>query len=117
MPAPVEASAGYAHLDAKGRLPIAKPVREALGLTAGSVVAYVRVGEGLLLIPQDAHLAELMEAAAAALERAGITVEEILDELPRARDEVAAEQYGEHFLEDLERAHAEQVARHGTRQP
>ena len=86
-------------------------------MTAGSVVAYVRVGEGLLLIPQDAHLAELMEAAAAAFERAGITVEELLDELPRARDEVVIEHCGETFLEDLERTHAEQVAQHGTRQP
>lgn len=117
MAASVEASVGYAHLDAKGRLPLAKPVRESLGLTAGSVVAYVRVGEGLLLIPQDAHLAKLMEMAAAALERAGITVDEILDELPRARDEVVSEHYGKTFLEDLERAHAELVAQQGAREP
>ena len=117
MAAPVEASVGYAHLDAKGRLPLAKTMREALGLTAGSVVAYVRVGEGLLLIPQDSHLADLMEAAAAALERSGTSVEEVIDDLPRARDEVVVEHYGASFLENLERTYAAGVARPGAHEP
>ena len=42
-----EATAGFAHPDEKGRMPIAKPIREAFGLRAGSTVAWVKVGTGL----------------------------------------------------------------------
>jgi bifunctional DNA-binding transcriptional regulator/antitoxin component of YhaV-PrlF toxin-antitoxin module len=113
--APADASVGYAHLDDKGRLPLGKPVRQALGLHAGSTVAYVKVGDALLLIPQDAHLAQLLEAATAAFERAGISVDEMLAELPHVREEIGTAHYGAEFWDELRRSAQEKNTQVGTR--
>jgi three-Cys-motif partner protein len=94
-------TAGFAVLDDKGRISLPKPLRGALGLHAGSAVAYIRFEEMILLIPQDEHLAVLMERAVAALEAAGITVDDFLANLPAARDDVVHEAYGEEFMQDL----------------
>jgi bifunctional DNA-binding transcriptional regulator/antitoxin component of YhaV-PrlF toxin-antitoxin module len=112
--APAEASVGYAHLDDKGRLPLGKPVRQALGLHAGSTVAYIKVGDALLLIPLDAHLAHLLEAATAAFERAGISVDEMLAELPHVREEIGTAHYGAEFWDELRRSAQEKNAQVGT---
>ena len=115
MAAPAEVAVGYAHLDDKGRLPLGKSVRQALRLHAGSAVAYVKVGDALLLIPQDAHLAQLMEAATAAFERAGISVDEVLAELPQIREEIGTAHYGAEFWDELRRRAQEQNAQAGSR--
>jgi hypothetical protein len=54
-----------------------------------------------MVIPQDEHLDQVMYAAASALERAGITVDELLDGLDVARDEVVTEHYGEGYFDRL----------------
>ncbi len=61
-------------------------------------MAYVKVGEAVMLIP---HLADLMEAATQTLERAGISVQDMLDDLPAVRAEVVEEHYGRDFLDEL----------------
>ena len=96
-------TAGFAVLDDKGRISLPKPLRGALGLRAGSAIAYIRLSDMVLLIPQDEQLAALMDRASTALHAAGITAEDFLANLPGARDEVVREAYGEEFLQDLER--------------
>lgn len=103
MPAMDHVLSGYSQLDDKGRVQIPKDVRTSLGLNAGSTVAYVRVGELVVLIPQDTHLARLAEAAMQVFERAGITVDNLLEGLEQAREEVVTEHYGANFLSELER--------------
>lgn len=99
----VQEAAGFAVLDDKGRLSLSKPVREALGLRPGSSVAYLLIDNSLLLIPQDEHLARLMDDAAAVLRKAGLTAQDFLDELPAARAAVVRETYGAEFMAELER--------------
>lgn len=94
---------GFSILDDKGRLSLPKAVRESLDVHPGSSVAYIVLDHALLLIPQDIHLAELMERAAQALARAGLTTQDLLDELPRARAAVLAEAYSAEFLREMER--------------
>lgn len=94
---------GFAVLDNKGRLSLSKPVRQALGMRPGSSVAYVLIDQTLLVIPQDEHLARLMEGAAAVLREAGLTPQDFLDELPAVRAEVVEELYGAEFMAELER--------------
>lgn len=101
--AAAETTSGFAHLDEKGRMPIAKPIRDAFGLRAGSTVAWVKLGQSLLIIPQDEHLAQVIDDAASALSRADMTVDDLLSGLEEARDEVVAEHYGAMFMEELER--------------
>ena len=106
-----KATAGFAVLDDKGRLPVAKALRDALGLKAGSSVAYVLIDGMLLVIPQDKHLAQMAEQAAATLARAGLTTRDLLDDIPAARAEVVREIYGDAFMEELEQAHARTAVR------
>ena len=103
---PEEVIAGFSVLDNKGRLSLSKPVRQALGMRPGSTLAYVLVDAGLLLIPQDDHLAALLDHAASVLEEAGLTTQDLLDELPAARAAVVDELYGAAFMAELARQHA-----------
>jgi AbrB family looped-hinge helix DNA binding protein len=110
LPAGSTATAGFGVLDEKGRVSLPKPVRSALGIEAGSPVAYVVLNGAVLLVPQDEHLGTLMRDAERALAAAGLTVEELLEELPAAREAVVRESYGDAFLEELTRLHAEHRA-------
>ncbi len=96
-----EDTVGFTRIDDKGRFSLSKSMRTALGLGEGSTMAYVKVGEAIMLIPQDKHLADLMEAATQTLERAGISVQDMLDDLPEARAAVVEEHYGRAFLDEL----------------
>jgi bifunctional DNA-binding transcriptional regulator/antitoxin component of YhaV-PrlF toxin-antitoxin module len=98
---------GFGTVDDKGRISLSKPVRGALGIEVGSPVAYIVLGGALLIIPQDEHLARLMERAQQALAAAGMTSTSLLDELPAARAEVAAQAYGPEFLREMERLQAQ----------
>jgi hypothetical protein len=53
-------------------------------------------------ILQDEDLEGIFAAAQAALDRAGIRVEEMLDDLEIARAEIVTEHYGEDFIRRLE---------------
>lgn len=101
---------GFGTVDEKGRVSLPKSVRGALGVQPGSSVAYVVLDHALLLVPQDDHLAAMMQRAAEALATAGITAQDLLDDLPQARAEVVAEAYSAEFLRELERLHAAQRA-------
>ena len=98
-----EKTASFTTLDDKGRLPVHKELRDALGLRPGSAVAYVLLEGMRLVIPQGAQLALLTEQAAAALASADLTTEDLLSQLPDIRAEVMRETYGQQFMDALER--------------
>ena len=97
---------GFATVDDRGRIALSKATRQALGLHAGSSLVYVVSNGAIMLLPQDEHLARLSEHAARVLENAGVTVEDILAELPAVRDEIMRETYGDEFMDALAREHA-----------
>lgn len=97
---------GFATVDDRGRIALSKATRQALGLRAGSSLAYIVSNGTIMLLPQDEHLVQLSEHAAQILERAGLTVDDLLDELPAAREEIMREEYGDAFMDALEREHA-----------
>lgn len=101
-------TAGFGTVDDKGRISLSRAVRGALGIKPGSSLAYVVLDGMLLLVPQDEHLAALMEDAGQALSRAGLALRDLLDELPSARAEVVSEAYGASFLQELAGLHATQ---------
>jgi bifunctional DNA-binding transcriptional regulator/antitoxin component of YhaV-PrlF toxin-antitoxin module len=105
-PEETTSTAGFGTVDDKGRITLSRAVRGALGIKPGSSLAYVVLDGMLLLVPQDEHLAELIEQGSQVLANAGLTVRDLLDELPPARAEVVAEAYGADFLHELERLHA-----------
>jgi AbrB family looped-hinge helix DNA binding protein len=108
------AQAGFSVLDDKGRLSLPKSVRSALGLHSGSSLTYVLLGDAVLLIPQDAHLEQLQQQAIEALTEAGLRIQDLLDRLPQARDEVMREAYGPALLARLQHMRVEQETEHGS---
>ena len=98
---------GFSTVDEKGRIALPKSVRSALGVRAGSSLAYIVLDDAVLFIPQDAHLAELQQQAIEALSEAGLSVEDLLDQLPQARDAVTREAYTPEFLAKLRRMRTE----------
>ena len=62
----------------KGQLTIPKQYRDDLGLGAGSSVAVLRVGEGLMLIPEQNRFRILCESIASVFERRQLTPTDFL---------------------------------------
>ena len=100
---------GFAEIDAEGRLKLPEQLRDALSLHAGSVVACFLVNGGIMLLPADRDLVELMEQGPRMLEDAGITTQDFLDNLPKVREEVMIETYGEDFVRELDRRYGHLV--------
>lgn len=54
----------------------------------------------------DAELTALMNRAARALEAAGITAQDLIDELPAVQEELLRQDLGDAFVDELYRLHA-----------
>ncbi|HEY8286138.1 MAG TPA: hypothetical protein VIJ28_17275 [Chloroflexota bacterium] len=54
----------------------------------------------------DAELTALMNSAARALEEAGLTAQDLIDELPAIQEEMLRQDLGDAFVNELRRMHA-----------
>jgi len=77
----------------KGQLTVPKGFRDDLHLATGAPVAVLRLGDGLVLLPEQQRFDRLCDEFGAALLGAGVTPEALLDTLPKARDRVFARLY------------------------
>jgi AbrB family looped-hinge helix DNA binding protein len=77
----------------KGQLTVPKRFREDLGLGTGAPFAVLRLGDGLLLLPEQQRFERLCEQVSSALTGAALTPEAILATLPEARKRVFARRY------------------------
>ena len=77
----------------KGQLTIPKEFREDLGLEAGAPFSVLRVGDGLILLPEQQRLEYLCQRIGSALSGAGVSPNAILATLPEARRRVFARRY------------------------
>src|ERR1700685_2069167 len=78
----------------KGQLTVPKQFREDLGLGNGAPFAVLRLGDGLILVPEQRRFERLCLEISSILTKAGVTAEDILATLPEARERVYAEHYG-----------------------
>jgi AbrB family looped-hinge helix DNA binding protein len=78
----------------KGQLTVPKEFREDLGLGAGAPFCVLRMGDGLLLLPEQQRFDRLCAQIAAALTGAGITPEALLATLPATRKRIFEQRYG-----------------------
>ena len=78
----------------KGQLTVPKQFREDLGLGAGAPFAVLRLGDGLILLPEQRRFEQLCERVRSSLTAAGLTSEDILETIPEARNRVYARRYG-----------------------
>ena len=79
----------------KGQLTIPKRYRDDLGLDTGAPVAVLRVGEALILVPEQNRLRVICESITAMLQRHQVTPTDLLDTLAEARQRVFARRYPE----------------------
>ena len=77
----------------KGQLTVPKQFRKDLGLGTGAPFAVLRLGDGLVLLPEQQRFEHLCAQVGAALTSAGLTPQAILATLPEARKRVFARRY------------------------
>ena len=77
----------------KGQLTVPKEYRDQLGLERGAPVAVLRIGDGLILIPEQIRFRRLCESISSALASRHVTGADLQASLPRARERVFARRY------------------------
>ena len=85
----------HTQIGEKGQLTIPKSYRDDLGLGSGAPVAVLRIGDALILVPEQNRFRLLCESIASALERRDVTPADLADSLPEARQRVFARRYPE----------------------
>jgi AbrB family looped-hinge helix DNA binding protein len=78
----------------KGQLTVPKQFREDLGLGMGAPFAVLRLGDGLILLPEQKRFEHFCEQVSSGLTLAGISREALLETLPQARNDVYKRRYG-----------------------
>jgi AbrB family looped-hinge helix DNA binding protein len=77
----------------KGQLTVPKQFRKDLGLGTGAPFAVLRLGDGLILLPEQQRFQHLCEQVSETLTGAGLTPEQVLATLPEARNRVFERHY------------------------
>src|SRR2546423_4727522 len=77
----------------KGQLTVPKQFRKDLRLGTGAPFAVLRLGDGLVLVPEQRRFEDLCERVGSILTRAGLTPDALSATLPEARQRVFARRY------------------------
>ena len=77
----------------KGQLTVPKQFRKDLGLGTGAPFAVLRLGDGLVLLPEQRRFQRLCEQVSKTLVGAGLTPESVLATLPEVRNHVFERRY------------------------
>jgi AbrB family looped-hinge helix DNA binding protein len=85
----------HTRIGEKGQLTIPKLYRDELGLDTGAPIAVLRIGEGLMLIPEQNRFRILCESIASVLERRQLAPADLIETLPAARRRVFSRRYPE----------------------
>jgi AbrB family looped-hinge helix DNA binding protein len=81
-------------LGEKGQLTVPKPFRDELGLGLGAPVAVLRLGNGLILLPEQRRFEQLCERISNTLTQAGAAPRDVLATLPEVREQLYQRLYG-----------------------
>jgi AbrB family looped-hinge helix DNA binding protein len=77
----------------KGQVTVPKQFRESLGIGSGAPFAVLRLGNGLILMPQQDHFERLCKRIGSALASASPTQKAVLATLPDARQRIYDRNY------------------------
>ncbi len=78
----------------KGQVTVPKQFRENLGLETGAPLAVLRLGDGLILMPQQDRFESLCAEISTALTANGIRPKAVLTTLSEARQRIFERRYG-----------------------
>jgi AbrB family looped-hinge helix DNA binding protein len=79
----------------KGQLTIPKQFRDGQGLGAGAPFVVLRLGDGLILLPEQQRFHRLCEEISASLTKGGVSPEALLATLPETRQRLFERRYGD----------------------
>jgi AbrB family looped-hinge helix DNA binding protein len=77
----------------RGQLTIPQKVRDSLGLDEGETLTLVQVGDLIILTQKQLRVAGLADHIATLMVEKGITLADLLEELPKIREEIYRERY------------------------
>lgn len=80
-------------LGERGTMTLPKEYRDAVNLDTGAPMTILRIGDGLLLVPEQKRFEQLCESLSARLENAGITEVALQSTLPEVREELTRKRY------------------------
>lgn len=80
-------------LGERGTMTLPKEYRAALKLETGTPMTVLRIGEGLILIPEQKRFDQLCDAIAARLEHSGISEAALQTTLPEVREHLMRRRY------------------------
>jgi AbrB family looped-hinge helix DNA binding protein len=78
----------------RGQVTVPVEFRKELGLGKGDLIAFEKVDQGLLLRPQEVVAMETLDLIGDALEKRGISLEELIDDGREIRSKLIEEEYG-----------------------
>lgn len=73
---------------ARGQLTIPQLVRQSLSIREGDALTLVQIGDNILLSPRELQGPELGDRFTALMQEAGVTLADLLEELPEIRREL-----------------------------
>lgn len=77
----------------RGQVTLPRKLRESLAIEEGDTLVAVPVGDTLMLLPQRLRVPELADQLAGMMEEAGLSLADLLEDLPRIREELYRERY------------------------
>ena len=81
----------------RGTMTLPKDYRDELQLETGAALTILRIGDGLMLIPEQKRFNELCDSIAGKLERAGVAEAALQATLPEVREQIARKRYPDLF--------------------
>lgn len=79
-----------------GQLIIPQKVRDDLSIEDGDILTLVQIGDAILLSPKMLRGPELGDRFVVLMEEEGITLADLLEDLPKIREEMYREKYKSH---------------------
>lgn len=77
----------------RGQVTIPRRLRESLAIEDGDTLTVLPVGETLVLVPRQLRTPELIDRLAEVLDESGMTLNDLLADLPRIRETIYRERY------------------------
>jgi AbrB family looped-hinge helix DNA binding protein len=79
---------------ARGQLTIPQTVRQAMSISDGDALTLTQVGDAILLSPTELRGPDLGDRFAALMQQEGVSLADLLEDLPQIREAVYTERYG-----------------------
>lgn len=86
-------SAKLSIVQKKGQVTIPVEIRKKMGLKEGDLVAFVETEQGIMISPQETIAMDTLDKLGEALKARGMTLEELMEEGDKTREELVREKY------------------------